>query len=84
MDTIEKYFSKKRDLSSKSNDGDSAKKLWEEERNLSATSNVSVSNYVFDGGLDSSTCRDILYKCLKDLNGKLKELRKMFLESKEN
>ena len=78
MDTIEKYFSKKRKLSSKSNDGDSAKKLQEEERNLSATSNV------FDGGLDSSTCRDILYECLKDLNGQLKELRKMFLESKEN
>ena len=74
MDTIEKYFSKKRELSSKSNDGDSAKKLREEERNLSATSNVSVSNDVFDGGLDLSTCRDILYECLKDLNGQLKEL----------
>ena len=85
MDTIEKYFSKKRELSSKSNDGDSAKKLRQEERNLSATSNVSVSNdNVFDGGLDSSTCRDILYECLKDLNGQLKELRKMFMESKEN
>ena len=85
MDTIEKYFSKKRELSSKSNDGDSAKKLRQEERNLSATSNVSVSNdNVFDGGLDASTCRDILYECLKDLNGQLKELRKMFLESKEN
>ena len=44
MDTVEKYFSKKRELSSKSNDGDSAKKLREEKRNLSATSNVSVSN----------------------------------------
>ena len=28
--------------------------------------------------------RDILYECLKDLKGQLKELRKMFLESKEN
>ena len=85
MDTIEKYFSKKRELSSKSNDGDSVKKLREEERNLSATSNVSVSNdNVFHGGLDSSTSRDILYECLKDLNGQLKVLRKMFLESKEN
>ena len=84
-DTIEKYFPQKIELSSKSNDGDSAKKLRQEERNLSATSNVSVSNdNVFDGGLDSSTCRDILYECLKDLNGQLKELRKMFLESKEN
>ena len=85
MDTIEKYFSEKRDFSSKSNDGVSAKKLREEERNLSATSDVSVSNdNVFDVGLDSSTCRDILYECLKDLNGQLKELRMMFLESKEN
>ena len=75
MDTIEKYFSKKRELSSKSNDGDSAKKFRDEERNLSATSDVSVSNdKVFDGGLDSSTCRDILYECFKDLNGQLKEL----------
>ena len=39
---------------------------------------------VFDVGLDSSTCRDSLYECLKDLNGQLKELRMMFLESKEN
>ena len=67
MDTTEKYFSKKRELSSKSNDGDSANKLREEERNLSATSDVYVSNdNVFDVGLDSSTCRDILYECLKD------------------
>ena len=43
-----------------------------------------MSNDVFDGGLDSSTCRDILFERLKYLNGQLKELRKMFLESKEN
>ena len=62
MDTIEKYFPKKRELSSKSNDGITAKKLREEERHLSATSDVSVSNdNVLDVGLDSSTCRNIFY-----------------------
>ena len=40
MDTIEKFFSKKRELSSKSNDGDAPKKLREDQANLSATSDV--------------------------------------------
>ena len=78
MDTIEKFFSKKRELSSKSNDGDAPKKLREGQANLSATSDVSFSNEnVFEGGLDYSTCKDILLECLK-------ELRSMFLESKES
>ena len=85
MDTIEKFFSKKRELSSKSNDGDAPKKLREDQANLSATSDVSFSNEnVFEGGLDSSTCKDILFECLKDLNNQMKELRSMFLESKES
>ena len=85
MDTIEKFFSKKRELSSKSNDGDAPKKLPEDQANLSAYSDVSFSNEnVFEGGLDSSTCKDILFECLKDLNNQMKELRSMFLESKES
>ena len=85
MDTIEKLFSQKRKLSSKSNDGDAPKKLREDQANLSATSDVSFSNEnVFEGGLDSSTCKDILFDCLKDLNNQMKELRSMFLESKES
>ena len=85
MDTIEKFFSKKRELSSKSNDGDAPKKLREDQANLSATSDVSFSNKnVFEGGSDSSTCKDILFECLKDLNNQMKELRSMFLESKES
>ena len=56
MDTIEKIFSKKRELSSKSNDGDAPKKLQEDQANLPATSDVSFSNEnVFEGGLDSLT-----------------------------
>ena len=69
MDTIENFFSKKRELSTKSNGGGTPKKLWEDQANLSATSDVSFSNEnVFEGGLDSSTCKDILFECLKDLN----------------
>ena len=34
MDTIEKFFSKKRELSSKSNDGDTPKKLREDQANF--------------------------------------------------
>ena len=85
MDTIEKFFSKKRELRSKSNDGDAPKKLREDQANLSAISDVSFSNEnVFEGGLDSSTCKDILFECLKDLNNQMKELRSIFLESKES
>ena len=85
MDTIENFFSKKRELSSKSNDGDALKKLQEDQANLSATSNVSFNNEnVSEGGLDSSTCKDILFECLKNLNNQMKELRSMFLESKES
>ena len=85
MDTIEKFVSKKRELRSKSNDGDAPKKLREDQANLSAISDVSFSNdNVFEGGLDSSTCKDILFECLKDLNNQMKELRSIFLESKES
>ena len=83
MDTTEKFFSKNRELSSKPNDGDAPKKLREDQKNLSATSDVCFNNEnVFEGGLDSSTCKDILFECLKDLNNQMKELRSMFFESK--
>ena len=63
MDTIENFFSKKRDLSSKFNDEDAPKKLREDQVNLSTTSDVSFSNEnVFEGGLDSSNCKDILFE----------------------
>ena len=82
---MKKIFLKKRELSSKFNDGDVPKKLREDQVNLSATSDVSFSNEnVFEGGFDSSTCKDILFECLKDLNNQMKELRNMFLESKES
>ena len=44
MDTIEKFFSKKQELSSKSNYGDAPKKLREDQANVSAASDVSFSN----------------------------------------
>ena len=85
MKNFGKFFSKKRELSSKSNDGDAPKKLREDQANVSATSDVSFSHEnVFEGGLHSSTCKDILFECLKDLNNQMKELRSMFLESKES
>lgn len=90
METLEKYFTKKREreLSSKSNDGEASKKLKEDEPaeiNTSVASDVSVCNEaVFDGGLDSTTCKDILFECLKDLDRQIKEIRGFFLESKEN
>ena len=82
---MKNFSQKKRELSSKSNEGDAPKKLREDKANLSATSDVSFSNEnVFEGGLDSSTCKDILFEFLKNLNNQMKELRSMFLESKES
>ena len=63
---IGKYFaSKKRELSSNNSaDGDIPKKV--KETNVSASSDVSISNDdVFAGGLDDPNCEDILLNTLR-------------------
>ena len=79
---IEKYFSKKRELSSNnSTDGDVPKKA-REDLTQSASSDVSICNEdVFTGGLDNPECKEILFNCLKKLDLQVKEI---FALSKQN
>ena len=63
MEGIGKYFSKKRDLSDQSQGGDERKKG-------SSTDDTDV----FGDGLESADCKAILFNCLKNLDGKVKEI----------
>ena len=59
---------KKRDLS------DSSKDATDPKKNKEATSSSSYSDHdVFEEGLDSSSCRSILFDCLKNLESKVNE-----------
>ena len=80
MDTG-KYFSssKKRDLSDNSKEATDPKKAKE------ATLSSSYSDHdVFEEGLDSSSCRSILFDCLKNLESKVNEIFANTNTSKEN
>ena len=60
---------KKRDLS------DSSKDATDPKKNKEATSSSSYSDHdVFEEGLDSSSCRSILFDCLKNLESKVNEI----------
>ena len=68
---IGKYFSssKERDLSDNSMEDTDPKKAKE------ATSSSSYSDHdVFEEGLDSSSCRNTLFDCLKNLESKANEI----------
>ena len=68
---IGKHFSssKKHDLSGNFKEATDPKKAKE------ATSNSSYSNHdVFEEGLDSSSCRSILFDWLKNLESKVNEI----------
>ena len=85
MDLTKYFSSKKRDHSSNSNDGNPAKIVREDVANVSTSSDVSISNDdVFEGALDSSTCKEILFNCLKDLDKQYKEIRGILQETKES
>ena len=70
MIDIGKYFSssKKCDLS------DNSKEVTDLKQAKEATSSSSYSDHVFENFLDSSSCRSILFDCLKKLESKVKEI----------
>ena len=80
QNAIEKLFddgyweilsSKKRDLSDNSKEAADPKKAKE------ATSSSSYSDHnVFEEGMDSSSCRSILFDCLKNLESKVNKKHK--------
>ena len=69
MESIGKYFSKKRDLSDQSQGGDERKKV-KEGSSASSTDDTDV----FREGLVSADCKANLLNCLKNLEDKLKEI----------
>ena len=82
---IGKYFaSKKQELSSNNSaDGDIPKKV--KETNVSASSDVSISNDdVFAGSLDDPNCKDILFNTLKNLDLRVKEIFNLAKQNQEN
>ena len=72
MDIGKYYFSSKKcDLSDNSKEVANPKKAKE------ATSSSSYSDHnVFEEGMDSSSCRRILFDCLKNLESKVNEKHK--------
>ena len=70
MEGIRKYFSKKkRDLSDQSQGGDERKKVKEGSSGSSAD-----DTDVFGDGLESANCKALLFNCLKNLEGKVREI----------
>ena len=80
MEDIIKFFwssSKKRDLSDTSKTDEDSKKI----REASSASFVDEGD-VFNEGIDSSGCRDILFNCLKNLEAKIMEIYERGKENK--
>ena len=78
---IGKHFSssKKRNLSGTSSEATDSKKAKE------ATTSSSYSNHeVFKEGLDSSSCRSVLFDCLKNLESKVNDIFQTANILKEN
>ena len=71
MIDIGKYFSS----SKKCNLSDNSKEAADPRKAKEATSSSSYSDHdVFEEGLDSSSCRSILFDCLKNLESKVNEI----------
>ena len=72
MEDITKFFrssSKKRDLSDSSKTGEDPKKIRE-----ASSASFADKDDVFNEGIDSSGCREILFDCLKKLEPKAMEI----------
>ena len=71
MESIWKYFSKKRDLRDQSQGSDERKEVVIKEGCLASSTDYTD---VFGGGLESADCKAILLNCLKNLEVKVKEM----------
>ena len=69
---VSKFFSKKRDLSDQSNDGDKPKQLRDE--SSASSSSPNSSSDVFQESLKSLTCMKIPLHCFKNLDKQVNEL----------
>ena len=76
--TIKSFFDRQnRDLSDKSNEDDERKKEREKERERESSLDTSLSKDdtdIFEEGIESSRCADILYSCLQNLEKKVNEI----------
>ena len=81
MMDIGKYFSR----SKKGNLSDNSKEATDPKKAKEATSSASYSDHdIFEEGLDSSSCRNILFDCLKNLESKVNEIFENTNTLKEN
>ena len=80
MEDITKFFrssSKKRDLSDTSKTDEDPKKIQE-----ASSASFADEGDVFNEGIDSSGCREILFNCLKNLEAKVMEIYEQGNENK--
>ena len=80
MDDITKFFrssSKKRDLSDTSKTDEDPKKIQE-----ASSASFADESDVFNEGIGSSGCREILFNCLKNLEAKVMEIYEQGIENK--
>ena len=80
MDDITKFFpssSKKRDLSDTSKTDEDPKKIRE-----ASSASFADEGDVFNEGIDSLGCREILFNCLKNLEAKVMEIHEQGNENK--
>ena len=83
MMEITKFFDKKkRDLSSKSNDGDDSKRPRESSLDDSIANATNAD--VFTESLKSEDCVAILYSCMKKLEEEMKKVLQMCEKTKES
>ena len=73
MDIKSFFERKKRELSSKSDDGDHTKKD-REQSSLEESIDADYTGDIFTEGLKSEDCVAILYNCMKNIESKMKEL----------
>ena len=80
MEDITKFFrssTKKRDLSDTSKTDEDPKKIRE-----ASSASFADEGDVFNEGIDSSGCREILFNCLKNLEAKVMEIYEQGNENK--
>ena len=80
MEDITKFFqssSKKRDLSDTSKTDQDPKKIRE-----ASSASFAYEGGVFNKGIDSAGCREILFNCLKNLEAKVEEIYEQGNENK--
>ena len=80
MEDITKFFrssSKKRNLSDTSKTAENPKKIPE-----ASSASFADEGHVFNEGIDSSGCREILFNCLNNLEAKVMEIYEQGNENK--